>query len=113
MKRPWYLTLLLALSLLGAVFQAFSANSVTKLMPNFPAWYPMVLMGLAAVDFVAVIMIWKWKIMGFYLSVGVTAISVVFSLIYAGSAGMGAVIFGIIGVALLYFAMRPVWKNFS
>jgi len=50
--------------------------------------------------------------MGFYLSVGVTAISIALSLIYAGSAGIGAVIFGIIGMALLYFAMRPVWKNF-
>ncbi|OGH23289.1 MAG: hypothetical protein A3F31_03660 [Candidatus Levybacteria bacterium RIFCSPHIGHO2_12_FULL_38_12] len=72
----------------------------------------LVLMGLAVIDFVAVIMIWMWKIMGFYLSVGVTAISIALSLIYAGSAGIGAVIFGIIGMALLYFAMRPVWKNF-
>lgn len=114
MKRPWYLTVLLVFGFLGAIWQIFTANSSAGLLPNLPSWYPMVLIILAVVDLVAVVMIWMWKIMGFYLTVGTSAVQLLIVFIYMGVAvGIGAIILNIIMLGLLFLAMRPVWKNFK
>lgn len=117
MKRPWYLTLVLILSLLGAVFSIFTfsvgSGAIQQALPNLPSWYMMALVVLSVIEFVAVVMLWMWKMIGFYLIVGITALVSVLGFVYQGSSSLGSVALGVVGLVLLYLAMRPVWQNFK
>ena len=117
MKRPWYLTVLLVLFLLGAVVSiftfAFGGGLIQQTLPNVPSWYAMVLAVLSIVELVAVVMLWKWSMMGFYLLVGVSAFVSILSLVFTGVSSIATIFGGVVGLVLLWLAMKPVWSNFK
>ncbi len=114
MKRPWYLTGWLILIVIGALFSLYSdtlgVSSVKAQLPNIPSWYFTFLTAMIVVELVAVYLLWQWKMMGFYLFVAITAIVAVFNFMYLGAF---SIVFGLVGLAILYLVMRPVWKNFK
>lgn len=114
MKRPIFLTILLILITISNIFSLYSytvgKSSIVELIPDFPSWAFIFLTTLGILQLVGVAMVWTWKKMGFYLFI-VSAIGAM--LVNAATLGIGSSLFGIIGIVLLYFAMKPVWGNFK
>jgi hypothetical protein len=51
--------------------------------------------------------------LGFYLIIGAAIVAVVLNIAILGVLGLTGVIGAVIGVGILYLAMRPVWQNFT
>ena len=117
MKRPMFLTIWLVLMTLSAVWSIYSytlgSENITKMLPNLPSWALIVFVLLGVVNLFAVIMLWMWKKMGFYISIGSAIIVSSLSGMILGGLGIAASIMAILGVVTLYFAMKPVWQNFK
>lgn len=117
MKRPMFLTIWLILMVLGYVFtlygNLFNTASTLALLPGIPSWYFPVMIALSVVALGAIYLIWTWKKLGFYIIVGLAVLNVVISFMVIGNLGLVSIFGAVIGVAILYLAMRPVWKNFK
>ena len=117
MKRPLFLTIWLALMTLGNVFSVYSytlgSASLALALPFLPSWVMLLFALMSVVGLVAVVMLWMWKKMGFYLVVVLSVVVSAVNLLYLGLAGIFAVVTGFIGVGILYLAMKPVWQNFK
>lgn len=117
MKRPTFLTVWLVLMLLGYVYSLYSyslgASMITAVFPNLPGWFFPAMLILSLAGLVAVYLLWTWKKLGFQLAVGLAVLSTVINFMIMGAAGIVSVILAIAGVAILYLAMKPVWKNFK
>lgn len=115
MKRPWYLTGWLILIFLIQIFAilglVFGGSLITELYPNVPTWVMPVFAIAVLVDLVAIAMLWMWKIMGFYITLGTTAVGVILDLLYLTD--IVSAVLSIVSVAILYLMMRPVWSSFK
>lgn len=117
MKRPMFLTIWLVIMTLGAIYSLYtytlgSAN-ITKLLPNMPSWALTVFAILGFVNLLAVAMLWMWKKMGFYLVIGTAIVVASLNGMLLGVAGIFTSIFALVGVGILYLAMKPAWQNFK
>lgn len=116
MKRPTFLTIWLVLMTISAIYTIYSytlgSEAVTKTLP-IPAWSLMALALLGVVNLFAVVMLWMWKKMGFYIIIGSTIIAASLNGIILGVLGFVASIMAIVGIVILYLAMKPVWQNFK
>lgn len=114
MKRPWYLTgwliLIFLIQIFGLLGLVFGGSLITEQYPNAPAWVLPLYTIAILVDLVAIVMLWMWKIMGFYITVGTTAVGVVLALLYLTD--IVSAVLSIVTLVVLYLAMRPVWSNF-
>jgi hypothetical protein len=114
MKRPWYLTVWLIIIVIGGVFSVLSytlgAGAITQVLPQVPSWAIWVLALLSALVIVGAVMLWMWKMMGFYILIGVTAVSTVINIMYLGAE---SIIWSVLGTIILWLMMRPVWQNFK
>lgn len=118
MKRPWYLVVWLVLMTLSAVYSLFTytlgASSLKSAWGGLmPDWAFGVLALFSAVNLVAVVMLWMWKIWGFYLVLLVALFSAAINGILLGVVGLGVTVFVALGTLILYLVMRPVWTNFK
>lgn len=117
MNRPKFLTIWLVLMAISGVFTLYSytlgSENITKTLPNMPSWALTVFALLGAVNLFSVAMLWMWKKMGFFLIIGTAIIVASLNGMILGAAGLVASIFAIIGVGILYLAMKPVWQNFK
>ncbi|EFH87212.1 hypothetical protein [Ktedonobacter racemifer] len=118
MKRPVFLTIWLILIVLADLFSLYSytlgAATITRALPNVPSWAVMLLAILVVVQLVSIALLWMWKKLGFYLYLGSAAIAFVLNILTLGVSGGLTSIFGaVVGAAILYLAMRPVWQNFA
>lgn len=117
MKRPKFLTVWLVLMAISGVFTLYSytlgSANITKTLPNMPSWALIVFALVGVVNLFSVAMLWMWKKMGFYIIIGTAIIVASLNGMILGAAGMIVSIFAIVGVAILYFAMKPVWQNFK
>lgn len=117
MKRPIFLTIWLALMTLGDISSLYSytlgTSAMAKALPNLPSWAFGVLTLLVVLQLVGVIMLWMWKKMGFYMFIASAIIAASVNGAILGAAGVGTSLFGVIGIAILYLAMKPVWQNFK
>lgn len=115
MKRPWYLStwliIIMVLNLLSVIGVVAGSGFISKAMPNLPSWYMPLSALLGVAEVVGAVMIWQWKMMGFYLIVGIAVLSALLSIMTTGR--YSSVIFGALGILILYFCMRPVWKSFK
>ncbi len=63
---------------------------------------------------VGVWLLWNWKINGLYLNIGLAIVGLLINIFLFGpQLGVMSVIFALIGIGILYLAMKPVWKNFK
>lgn len=117
MKRPMFLTIWLILMTLGAISTAYSytlgSATIMKAIPNMPSWALTQYALFSIVNLVAVWMLWTWKKMGFNLFVVSAVISASLNGMILGAIGVGSSIFGVVGIVILYLAMKPVWKQFK
>lgn len=125
MKRPTFLTVWLVLLSIGAAFGVLGSLSLLGLnfltglpgmstaLAALPPWYTIVALVLTTVQVIAVVFLWRWKMLGFHLTVGATVVSVVVSYIVSGASSLVGLLISIVAVAVLYFAMKPVWGNFK
>ena len=117
MKRPKFLTIWLVIMTIAGIFTLYSytlgSASIAQALPNMPSWALTMFALLGAVNLFSVAMLWMWKKLGFYLIIVSAIIAASLNGMILGVAGVGASIFTIIGVGILYLAMKPVWQNFK
>ena len=117
MKRPTFLTVWLTLLTLATVSSLFStlfnAGKITTVFPNLPAWMFPVSYLQFAITFICIVLLWRWKKIGFYVLVANTIVTAVLNIALLGSLGIITVFFGLIEMSILYLAMRPVWQQFT
>lgn len=118
LKRPWYLTVWLVLMTIGTLYGLFTYTLGSEILKKawgnlMPDWAFGVLALFSAVNLVAVVMLWMWKIWGFYLVLLVALFSAAINGMLLGVIGLGATVFAALGVLILYLVMRPVWQNFK
>lgn len=88
----------------------FGGDVLSGQYPNLPAWIMPVFTIGGIVDLLAIVMLWMWKKMGFYLIVGETAVTTIISFLYLDPF---QAILQIVGIVILYLVMKPVWSNFK
>lgn len=117
MKRPTFLTVWLILMLLSYVYSLYSYTlgtaAMTAVFTNIPVWFFPVMLLLSLAGLASVYLLWTWKKMGFNLAIGIAVLASVVNFMIMGSLGIISVVFAIVGVVILYLAMKPVWKNFK
>jgi hypothetical protein len=117
MKRPRFLTVWLILIAIADVFSLFSytfgASSITRALPNFPSWAFLLYDVGIVLQLICVVLLWRWKKIGFYLIAAGALVVAVLNVAILGAAGIGGIILGLVGVGILYLAMRPVWEQFT
>ena len=117
MKRPMFLTVWLVIMALGGIFSLYSytvgSAAIMLALPNFPSWAIPVYALLGVVNLTAVAMLWMWKKMGFYLIIASAVIIASLNGMILGVAGIGSSVFAVIGIGILYLAMKPAWQNFK
>lgn len=117
MKRPTFLTIWLVIMTIAGIFALYSytlgSASIAQALPNMPSWALTLFAILGAVNLVSVTMLWMWKKMGFYMIIASAIIVASLNGMVLGVAGIGASVFALIGVGILYLAMKPVWQNFK
>jgi hypothetical protein len=116
-KRPTFLTIWLILIVLGNLYSLYSytvgTTFITRALPNFPSWAFILYDILAVVELIGVVLLWMWKKVGFYLIIGAAIIATVLNILTLGGLGVTAIVAAIIGIVILYLAMKPVWSNFT
>lgn len=112
-----FLTIWLVLVTISAIFTLYSytlgSENITKTLPNIPSWSLTAFALLGVVNLFAVVMLWMWKKMGFYIIIGIAIIIASLNGMILGAVGIVASVMAIVGVAILYLAMKPVWQNFK
>lgn len=110
MKRPQLLSgLLVFLAIVGILtFVEYSINS--SYVMSLPLWVRIFYIIISLVYLAASILLWKWKKIGFYIYSAAVLASMIVNFIAISSS---ASYLGFIGVFVLSFALRPVWKNFQ
>ena len=116
-KRPVFLTVWLILMAVAGVYSLYSytlgAASLMLLLPNMPSWAFTAFTVFGILNLVAVAMLWMWQKLGFYLIIASAVIVAAINGAILGPIGIGSSIFAVIGVGILYLAMKPVWQNFK
>lgn len=131
-KRPVFLTTWLVYlaicNVAGFLIAIFvNQNALFDGAVSLPSWMHSVSILLAAVNLFAVILLWMWKKMGFFLAIATHAVALIMvcmrlellqKISAAGAAGASVgvffgVLFTFLSIAILYFAMKPVWDKFD
>ncbi|MDP2631482.1 MAG: hypothetical protein Q8P30_01795 [Candidatus Uhrbacteria bacterium] len=113
-QRGFWLTAWLVLILIGAVLGFIgnlAAPSSTEVMMIIPAWASYVLAIFSAANIVFIVMLFKWKLMGFYGMLVVAALAVIINIV--SGLGVGSSLLGLLGPLATYLFMRPTWKMFK
>lgn len=117
-KRPIFLTIWLVLLTISGISSVYShtlgSAGITKTLAMSPSLSLMtfVLLGVMVVNLVAVVMLWMWKKLGFYIIVASQIFAAILGMVL-GTGGIIVVVFAAISVGILYLAMKPVWQNFK
>lgn len=117
MKRPVFLTIWLVLMTIGAVYSLYSytlgANNLMRVLPRMNPGMIVLYTIISLVNLAAVILLWTWKKLGFYLVVAIAIIVASLNGFVIGILGVTATLFPLLGIGILYLAMKPVWDNFK
>ena len=91
----------------------FSPEAITATLPNIPSWALGTLTLMSTVNLIAVALLWSWKKIGFYLIIlsAVVVASVNGNIL--GIVGLFSSLSALVGLGILYLAMKPVWKSFK
>ena len=113
-KRGILLTIWLALMLIGyfisAVTYLFMNSVITSAIPGMSSAVIYLLGIVAIVGIAAVYLMFTWKKLGFYIAIGIAAISFIVNAVYLGIVNA---ILGLIGIAILYILIRGKLVQFD
>ncbi len=111
-KRGGCLTAMLLLMMvvnpLIGIYYLSAGDAVKDAVPDLPDWALPVLVVLSFINFACAVGIWMWKKMGFYGFVGTSIVAAIINFI---SVGAGQAFFGLIGLGILSFLVRPIWDD--
>lgn len=112
------LTAWLIFMLVANTFTFFAYISIIQdwLNHSDPAWdrlgVPSVILTIgAAINIVAALLLWRWKIWGLYLFIGVSVVALVINLAIGTS--FLVALFGLTGVAILFALVNPKREWFT
>ncbi len=113
-KRGILLTIWLALMLIGylisAVTYLFMNSVVTSAIPGMSSAVIYLLGVVSLVGIAAVYLMFTWKKLGFYIAIGIAAISFIVNAAYLGIVNA---ILGLIGIVILYILIRGKLGQFE
>ncbi len=114
MKRPIFLTIWLALLIMASVLNIYSYLE-NHLIINEPTWSLYLKIIFAIIRIVGIISLFKWRMVGFYLIIGV---SIILALIDATVLGIGKTVIyesigALVSIIVIYLAMKPVRSSFK
>jgi len=78
-----------------------------------PGWAQPVFIVLILLGLGAVLLLWNWKMTGFIILVLLVVVNFIFNLVTLGPIAFISLIMALIGILILYFAMKPVWFDFK
>jgi hypothetical protein len=117
MKKPTFLTIWLILMSIAGVFTLYSytlsSSSITQNLPYLAPWVIPTYALLAVWNLASIALLWMWKKLGFYMIIASTVVVASINGMILGSLGVAATVFALIGIGILYLAMRPVWNSFK
>ena len=117
MKRPTFLTIWLSLMTLANIWSLYEytlgVDIIKRTLAMIPSWAITALAIFSLVNVAAVVMLWMWKRIGFYLIAASALIVASINGAILGGMGIVSSIGALIGIGILYLAMKPVWKNFK
>lgn len=114
-KRPTFLNVWLGIMLggiilgLGFIFVIGLLNLAESNFVSPVLWFSFI---TSILDLVFIYLLYNWKIVGFYGITTMYIINFLATLLFNPSYAF-FVAFSFIGLLVLYFAMRPVWKEFN
>jgi hypothetical protein len=113
-KRPVFLTIWLSLMTLSYAFSLYSYAFPNELIRSMmTSWMLGVYLIFTVIGIGATIMLWTWKKLGFYIFIGIAVIIAAMNGMIMGVAGVGSSVFALVGIGILYLAMKPVWNEFK
>ncbi len=114
MKQPWYLTVwlltLVIFDLSSLIIYTTSQNYLRPVLPQIPVFVFYLYALIAAIELFGLYFLWKWKLSGFYVLLFTALIALFLNTIYLG---ITISAFGLLGIAILYLVMKPVWEKFK
>lgn len=99
-----WLVLMLITNSATALMYLFGAEAIRRGLPNAPPWIFPVLIVFAVFNVICAVALFKWKKWGFWGFCASSAVALVVNL--SAGLGPGVAIFGLIGVALLYWVLN-------
>lgn len=103
-----FLILMLIVNPLTGLYYLFAGSTLKQSLPTLPGWFIPVMAVLSILIFATAIGIWKWKRWGVYgfvvTSMAIFAVNTIVIGVFNSS-------FGLIGVVILLFLIRPVWQQ--
>ena len=101
-QRPTFLNVWLILMIIGNAFALIGASVMPLIIP------------IVIVNFILIWALYNWKKWGFYGYIGTGIIGLFLNASLYGGTGVAISLIGlIVGVLILYFAMKPVWNHFE
>lgn len=86
---------------------------ITATLPNVPSWTIITLTLMSALNLIAIGLLWSWKKIGFYLIIISAVVVASINGTILGIVGLFSSFGALIGLGILYLAMKPVWKSFK
>lgn len=114
-SKPWYLTTVLVLALIFNVLNIWTLIIFPQGMGGyeFPLWYGIFSIIFEAIAIIGIsIVFWQRKI-GLYLAFIACIISLFFDFTVTPDKALGAALWTIVPILIIYLCARPVWKNFK
>jgi hypothetical protein len=103
-----FLILMLIANPLTGLYYLLAGSTVRESLPTLPEWAIPTLGVLALANFAFAIGIWQWKKWGVYGFAGTSLVALVVNAI---SIGIPAALFGLVGLGLLAYLVRPHWNQ--
>jgi len=104
-----FLIAVMVINPLVGLYYLLASSQVKDAVPSMPDWALPALIIMCFFNFVCAIAIWNWKKWGFYGFLASSIIAFVVNL----STGIPIYqsIFGLVGLAILFALLRPVWDE--
>jgi hypothetical protein len=116
-KRPTFLTIWLVIMTIAGIYTLYSytlgAASIKATLPNLASWTLMLYAAMSLLNLISVFLLWTWKKVGFYLIIASAIIVASINGMTFGVLGLGASLSALLGIGILYLAMRPAWQSFK
>jgi len=104
-----FLVAMMIINPLVAILYLAAGSTIAKNLPNAPSWSIPVLGIFCIVNFAGAIALWRWKRWGFYAFVVSALVALVVNIIIG--IPLYQVIWGPLGVVILYALLRRVWDE--
>ena len=106
-----FLILMLVANSLTSLLYLLFSGIIRQASPNIPGWVTIILGIFGAINFLLSLAIWKWKKWGLY-GFGASTVIVFIINLSIGTPILNS-LFGLLGIIILAFLVKPLWNNFE